>query len=491
MRKALVAGAVISFVAIAAATPDPARAETCLLDSDHSGTATGEDTTDGATDNSGHDSTLACGRLSRAEGIGATALGTGADARGDNASATGYNAFAETNSVAFGAYAKANKSNTIAVGVDTTADGQNGTAIGHGAYAEADSVALGANAATSNTNAVAVGGHSTAGQGGTAVGDWASSGGFRSVALGGGASATATGAIAIGSDSLADVAEAVSVGNATLKRKIVNVADGFADSDVATVGQVDRKITSFEEAFLASGEIESTIEDAQFFTELTGRVDTAESNLTGLRRDVDSHTATIATNRTGIATNTTAIEGLTGRVDTAETDITSLKRHFGTIDPGATSSLALGAGSVAQSSNTVSFGRAESSPGAGDAYTRRLTNIADGIDPSDAATVGQLAALNGTVASFEGQVNDLFDLAAVDRKDTRQGLAAVAAMADPHFPSEVGKTSYASNVATHRGEFGISAGLMHRIKGNLAITAGATFAGGDSATFRGGVAGEF
>ena len=64
-------------------------------------------------------------------------------------------------------------------------------------------------------------------------------------------------------------------------------------------------------------------------------------------------------------------------------------------------------------------------------------------------------------------------------------------MAQPHFPSEPGKTSYASNVAVHRGEVGFSAGLMHRFDGDFAITAGATYAGGDSATFKAGIAGEF
>ncbi|MEL7199315.1 MAG: YadA-like family protein, partial [Pseudomonadota bacterium] len=60
-----------------------------------------------------------------------------------------------------------------------------------------------------------------------------------------------------------------------------------------------------------------------------------------------------------------------------------------------------------------------------------------------------------------------------------------------HFPSEAGKTSYASNVATYRGEVGISAGLMHRLQGDVAITAGVTFAGGNSTAVRAGIAGEF
>jgi hypothetical protein len=37
----------------------------------------------------------------------------------------------------------------------------------------------------------------------------------------------------------------------------------------------------------------------------------------------------------------------------------------------------------------------------------------------------------------------------------------------------------------------MSLGLMHRLEGDLAITAGASYAGGNSASFRAGLAGEF
>lgn len=56
----------------------------------------------------------------------------------------------------------------------------------------------------------------------------------------------------------------------------------------------------------------------------------------------------------------------------------------------------------------------------------------------------------------------------MQRKDTRQAIAAVTAMAQPSFPSTAGKTSYASNFAYYRGEVGVSAGLMHRFEGDFA-----------------------
>ena len=118
-------------------------------------------------------------------------------------------------------------------------------------------------------------------------------------------------------------------------------------------------------------------------------------------------------------------------------------------------------------------------------------NLAASVHHIAAVSDAQFMALGDRVSSLEGQVGTLFDLTRANDKDAQQGIAAVAAMAQPHFPSEPGKTSYASNVATYRGEFGISAGLMHRFDGDFAISAGVTYAGGDSTTAKIGVAGEF
>jgi hypothetical protein len=81
--------------------------------------------------------------------------------------------------------------------------------------------------------------------------------------------------------------------------------------------------------------------------------------------------------------------------------------------------------------------------------------------------------------------------ATIQTKDTRQGIAAVTAMAQPSFPSEAGKTSYASNVGYYRGEVGFSAGVMHRFDGDFALTAGISYAGGENTAVRAGIAGEF
>ena len=64
-------------------------------------------------------------------------------------------------------------------------------------------------------------------------------------------------------------------------------------------------------------------------------------------------------------------------------------------------------------------------------------------------------------------------------------------MAQPAFPSADGKTSYASDVAYYRGEVGCSAGLMHRVSSEFALTAGVSYGGGSNTAVKAGVAGEF
>jgi Head domain of trimeric autotransporter adhesin len=105
----------------------------------------------------------------------------------------------------------------------------------------------------------------------------------------------------------------------------------------------------------------------------------------------------------------------------------------------------------------------------------------------------QLVNNSARLSAIEaGQVN-LFNLSEVNRKQANRGIAAVAAMTTAHFPSEPGKTSYAANVATYRGEVGYSISLAHRFSGanSFALTAGLSHSGSDDTAARVGVAGEF
>lgn len=103
----------------------------------------------------------------------------------------------------------------------------------------------------------------------------------------------------------------------------------------------------------------------------------------------------------------------------------------------------------------------------------------------------QFGALESRVSGLETRVDGAFDLAETVNRDAKRGIASIAAQAAPHFPSVAGKTSYASNVAAYRGEVGVSVGIMHRLQGDVAFTAGVSYAGGNSTAVRAGIAGEF
>lgn len=68
--------------------------------------------------------------------------------------------------------------------------------------------------------------------------------GQNAISIGNNSEATAENSIALGSNSVASEADTVSVGGNGTTRRIVNVANGTADSDAATVGQLNSGVTA-------------------------------------------------------------------------------------------------------------------------------------------------------------------------------------------------------------------------------------------------------
>jgi autotransporter adhesin len=125
------------------------------------------------------------------------------------------------------------------------------------------------------------------------------------------------------------------------------------------------------------------------------------------------------------------------------------------------------------------------------ASAQSVSNVRVALNAVAQVSDAQFNALSVRTSTLEGRVDTLFDLSDTVDRDAKRGIASIAAQANPHFPSAAGKTSYASNVATYRGEVGFSAGLTHRFEADFAITAGVTYAGGNSTSVRAGIAGEF
>ena len=107
--------------------------------------------------------------------------------------------------------------------------------------------------------------------------------------------------------------------------------------------------------------------------------------------------------------------------------------------------------------------------------------------------IGLLQSTAGRIGSLEGRVDTLFDLAAVERRETNRGIAAAVALTPAPMPSEVGRVSYAANASVYRGELGLGASVAARVNSDtpLAVTMGVSYSGGKNTAARVGVAGEF
>ncbi|ONY87862.1 hypothetical protein A8F31_31680, partial [Burkholderia cenocepacia] len=126
-------------------------------------------------------------------------------------------------------------------------------------------------------------------------------------------------------------------------------------------------------------------------------------------------------------------------------------------------SVAIGQGSVATETNTVSFGNGT------EEGNRRLVNIADGINASDAATKGQLdRAMESVDARFNDTNRAINDVA----KNAYAGIAA--AMAMPNMtPSAPGKTVVAVGTANFKSGSAIAAGATYRSRNGKWLVNGA------------------
>ncbi|MGI9375636.1 MAG: YadA-like family protein [Tsuneonella suprasediminis] len=211
----------------------------------------------------------------------------------------------------------------------------------------------------------------------------------------------------------------------------------------------------------------------------------------------------------------------------------------------ATNSVAIGYGSLAGENNTVSVGREDAE--------RRIVNVADGINSTDSANMGQLnkettqrtaadAALQGNIdtntagiaanataisgntagiaanttaiatnttdiaasmaavasniagiSANTARIDDLYAITDHDRRQAQRGTAVALALTAAPMPSQTGRTSYTFNLATYRGAQAAGLSLAHRVDSDnpFAITAGASFAGKGDIAARIGVAGEF
>jgi len=197
-----------------------------------------------------------------------------------------------------------------------------------------------------------------------------------------------------------------------------------------------------------------------------------------------------------------------------------------TASAGGDNSVALGRGARADQANAVAIGAnvqttranqvaigtsgstytlagiaSQASAAAQNGATNFVTTDANGNLAASAYGPSTIAGLNGRVDAVQSQVNtleaktDAMQRYAVQtRKEARQGVAMAIAMATAPMPSAPGKTTWATNGATYRGEWAGGVAVAHRLPTccvPIAITAGVAYSGNNALGARAGLAGEF
>jgi autotransporter adhesin len=204
---------------------------------------------------------LAAGISSRAAGARSVTLGSLSEAWGDNSIALGHYAVTKNGGygTAVGTYSEANGIGATALGQNAKARTENSIAVGSGSMTDAgvgvSKIAIGGNAYAGSsgwTGAIALGGESRAEYDGVAVGY--------------GAKTSANGTVALGRGSLATEANTVSVGSASVKRRVVNVADArlnSTSSDAVTGKQLYATNSNVTKAQTAADGAKTTATAAQ------------------------------------------------------------------------------------------------------------------------------------------------------------------------------------------------------------------------------------
>jgi autotransporter adhesin len=320
---------------------------------------------------------------------------------------------------------------------------------------------------------VAVGNRSTAnGQGAVAIGDANNAAGFGAVAMGFSSNATASNALALGSSSTASASAAVALGNGANATTLGSMAMG---SSAQATGGVSTAIGYLSQA-------------TQAFTTAIGEKASATSEqATAIGGDSvasGGRSLAVGANARATFTNSTAIGANSATTKDYQVMIGSSGTSVAIADIAASDAAQTGAEYYVTVDSNGTLGRGGQS-GASLVSMQQSAAI-EGLQ-------AQQAVIDDTVASQGRQINQLFDLAAYDRRESRRGTAAAMAMAAPGFPSKPGGTSWLANTAVYGGQVAFSASLAHRFSSSpIMLHAGVSHAAGAHSTgARVGIGGEF
>ncbi|HCX4464245.1 adhesin [Escherichia coli] len=227
---------------------------------------------------------------------------------------------------------------SLAMGAKTIVNGNAGIGIGLNTLVLADAIngiAIGSNASANHANSIAMGNGSQTTRG------------------------AQTNYTAYNMDAPQNSVGEFSVGSEDGQRQITNVAAGSADTDAVNVGQL--KVTDAQVS-----------QNTQSITNLNNQVTNLDTRVTNIENGIGDIVTTGSTKY--FKTNTDGVDANARGKDSVAIGSGSIAA--------ADNSVALGTGSVANEENTISVGSSTNQ--------RRITNVAAGVNATDAVNVSQL-----------------------------------------------------------------------------------------------------
>ncbi|MBN6571198.1 YadA-like family protein [Escherichia coli] len=246
---------------------------------------------------------------------------------------------------------------SLAMGAKTVVNGNAGIGIGLNTLVLADAIngiAIGSNARANHANSIAMGNGSQTTRG------------------------AQTGYTAYNMDAPQNSVGEFSVGSADGQRQITNVAAGSADTDAVNVGQL--KVTDAQVS-----------QNTQSITNLDNRVTNLDSRVTNIENGIGDIVTTGSTKY--FKTNTDGVDASAQGKDSVAIGSGSIAA--------ADNSVALGTGSVAEEENTISVGSSTNQ--------RRITNVAAGVNATDAVNVSQLKSSEAGGVRYDTKADGSID----------------------------------------------------------------------------------
>ena len=246
---------------------------------------------------------------------------------------------------------------SLAMGAKTIVNGNAGIGIGLNTLVLADAIngiAIGSNARANHANSIAMGNGSQTTRG------------------------AQTNYTAYNMDAPQNSVGEFSVGSEDGQRQITNVAAGSADTDAVNVGQL--KVTDAQVS-----------QNTQSITNLNNQVTNLDTRVTNIENGIGDIVTTGSTKY--FKTNTDGVDANAQGKDSVAIGSGSIAA--------ADNSVALGTGSVADEENTISVGSSTNQ--------RRITNVAAGVNATDAVNVSQLKSSEAGGVRYDTKADGSID----------------------------------------------------------------------------------